>query len=324
MMAEDPDKSTAEPQGPLFREEALSHHLGESEEGDVLRLSPRWTRWTYWFLVVVVVVGLSYLFFGTVPEYLTGQAVLQVEGRVPLTASSAGVIESVEVHPGQNVVAGQVLVRLRAEMEQAELGRLEREFELRLVERLRDPNNTVAGSELTRLRAEKELLQARLDERTIKAPRDGVVHDVRIGAGDFLKIGEPVLSLVGEDANYKFIAILPGHTLPQLEKELEMRLEIQGYPYAYVAARIESVGKQIIGPSEAAKFLGPEASDTIGLHGPVVIVEGRPLTNEFRATGRRYSLHDGMIAVAEIKLRRERVLYLLLPSLKALDRRNDG
>ena len=33
----------------IFREEALEHHaLYQGGKGDLLRISPVWTRWTYW------------------------------------------------------------------------------------------------------------------------------------------------------------------------------------------------------------------------------------------------------------------------------------
>ena len=178
--------------------------------------------------------------------------------------------------------------------------------------------NMTAYRELTRLRAEKENARAKLEERIVRAPRDGVVHDVRIGQGDFLDRGVQVLSLVPPDPAYTVVALLPGHALPQLEEGQEMRLEIEGYPYAYVPATIETVGEEAIGPAEARRFLGAEIADTIPIGGPVVLVRGRLASDKFRAWEQEYSLHDNMRATAEVLVRTERLLLRLIPGLKAL------
>jgi len=317
-------KAERPPGEKLFREDALRHHLGEAEEGDVIRLSPLWTRWTYWFLLGVVISGLLYLFLGSVWIYESGPAIVQAGERTLLTSTLSGTVESVEVHPGQAVTAGQTLVRFRSEREQAELASVQREFEMQLVERLRDPSNAVAGRELQRLRAQEQLLQANLDERSIRAPQDGVVQDVRIRAGQFLEDGAQVLHLVPEQTGYTFIAMLPGHAGPQLEPEMQLRLEIVGYPYADVPTTIQSIGKQVISPAEARRFLREDIADSVALQGPVVLVQGRLPSNRFRAGDLELILHDGMLAVAEVKVRRERILHRLIPGLKQLDREGDA
>ena len=43
----------------LFREEALKHWAGHHQEGEILRLSPAWTRWAYWVLAPSTDIGNS-------------------------------------------------------------------------------------------------------------------------------------------------------------------------------------------------------------------------------------------------------------------------
>ena len=57
--------------------------------------------------------------------------------RQELTATAPGTVAAVAVRPGERVAAGQVLVRLYGAQELAELRRIEQEFDLRLLERLR-------------------------------------------------------------------------------------------------------------------------------------------------------------------------------------------
>jgi membrane fusion protein (multidrug efflux system) len=311
-------ESPAEKGGGLFREQAVAYHLGESEEGEVLRLSPSWTRWTYWLLIAVVLGGLVYLMLGRAPVWQVGSAILRVEGRTSIVAEAAGTVDGVEVRPGQRVERGAVLVRLGAAREQAERAKFEQEFELQLIERLKDPSNEAAGRELRRLRGELELIEARLEERLVRAPSDGVVSDIRIRPGQPLAFGDEVLALVEPDPEYSVIILFPGQARPSLRSEMAVRLEIEGYPYAYVSAEIAAVGDQVIGPSEARRFLGPGIADSVTLTGPVVVVEGRLATGTFTSWEREYSLHDGMLARAKVAVRTEPLLFRLIPGLRAL------
>ncbi|MFH1131433.1 MAG: PilZ domain-containing protein, partial [Pseudomonadota bacterium] len=95
----------------VFRKEALDHYTrGERFEGEVLRVSPGWTRWTYWLIVLLVLAGLFYAVLGHINEYARGPAIVRVEGRTLVTAVSSGTVDSVEVNPGARVAANQLLV----------------------------------------------------------------------------------------------------------------------------------------------------------------------------------------------------------------------
>lgn len=304
----------------LFRDEALRHHFDEGTHGDPLRLSRSWTDRVYWLLVGVVGLGLLYLTWGTAPVYESGPAVLRIGESTPLASEIVGTIQSVEVLPGQEVVSGQVLVRFRADRERAQLAMHEKEFELQLLARLRDPSDEVAERELRRLRPELERAKAGVEQTIIVAPHVGTIQDVRIRPGDFLEAGDHLLSLTPLDPEYTAIAFLSGHALPQLEVGMPVRLKISGYPYAYLSTSIDSVGKQVIGPGEARRYVGAEIADAIEIGGPVVVVRCRLDQDRFTAGRQEYRLHDGMRGDAEVELRRERLLMRLVPGLKALGR----
>jgi membrane fusion protein (multidrug efflux system) len=309
--------STSESKDPLYRQEAIDHHLLESEWGALLRISPAWQAWAYRCLVGIAVAALAFLFFGTVPVYESGPALLRVGNVMPLKSSIEGTIASVEVVPGQHVREGETVVVLRQEQETAQLTQVEKEFELQLLARLRDPNDAVAEQELRRLRPELERARASADRMTIRASREGAVQDVRIQPGDFLHTGDQVLSLIPDTPEFSVVAFLPGQALPQLQPGMEVRLRIAGYAYAYVTTRIESVGRQVIGPAEARRFAGAEIGDTLELSGPVVVVRSRLQGDRFVAWKQEYRVHDGMRAIAEIQVRRERLIERLLPDLGA-------
>jgi len=302
----------------LFRREALDYYLSESDEGQLLRVSPRWANWTYRVLVIITLTSVMYLALGSAPVYETGPALIRIENVTLLSAPGDGTIETVGILPGQEVAVGDVLVQFRAESESAQFDRVRTEFELQLLARLRDPNDSDAERELRRLRPELERAKVSLEQTRIVAPRPGTVQDVRIRPGDFLAAGQPVLTLTPTNPKYTVIAFLAGHALPQLTRGRRVRLIVEGYAYAELETSIDSIGSKVIGPSEGRRFLGPEIGDTLTIDGPVVVVRCTLDRDHFSTAGRAYRIHDGMKGTAEIEVRRERLFFRLIPALKVL------
>lgn len=309
----------AEPRQGLFREEALRHAArGRGGDGDILRLSPAWTRWAYWILVAAFAVGGLYSIIGTVHEYASGPAVIWISGRSSLTATVAGTVEAIEVKPGERVEAGAVLVRFHSAREYAELDRIQREFDLQLAKTLRDPSDDTARQTLTALRTQRDLARARVEQLSVRALQTGVVGDVRIRPGQLLTPGEVILTMLGNDTRCSIVTMLPAHYRPQLQPGMSLRFEITGYRYAYQDMTIESVGSQIIGPNEVQRYLGQEIADTIKVEGPVVLVEARPHSRTFEVDGARFEMHHGMNGRAEARVRSETILTTLFPGLRAV------
>lgn len=284
----------------------------------MLHLSPAWTRWTYRLLVAVVLAGVLYCLGGRVYEYASGPALIRVEGRADLTLPFPAVVSSVEVVPGQHVESGQTLVTFGSTEESSTLSRLQHEFDLQLVRFMREPSDAAARQALTSLSAELELAQARVEARSLKAPRSGIVGDVRIQAGQFLAAGTRVLSLFADDSQVTLLALLPGHCRPFLRSGMPLRVELAGFRYDYRELQVEVVGDQIIGPGEVRRFLGLELADAITVEGPVILVQARFASHTFVNEGHILSYFDGMPARAEARVRSERILLLLVPALKGV------
>lgn len=303
----------------VFRDEAVDHYVsGRGAEGHVLRISPEWTRWTYWMLLGLLLAALVFGIFGTLREYATGPAVVRMEGNQELTATSPGVVSSVMVSPGDPVEAGDPLVLFYGAQEAAELARIEREFELQLINRLRNPSDRGAEQALISLRAQRELARSRLEERTLRAPADGRVADVRVREGQSVAPGGAVVSLVSDRTEPVLWVLLPGHFRPLLEPGMDLRFEVQGYEYAYVHVPVETVSAEVIGPTETRRFLGPVIGDSIAVAGPVVVVTARLPSSTFESGGDRYTFHDGMYGRAEVAVRSDRILIALFPRLKVV------
>ncbi|MEA2562920.1 MAG: hypothetical protein QOH06_4424 [Acidobacteriota bacterium] len=322
------DRELQERATEVFREEAVEYHVAMgSREGDWLRLSPRWTNATFWLLIALVVAFLTYSLVGTVNEYATGPAVVRLSGRTEVTANQEGIVTAVEVRPGDRVAAGQPLVRFQSARETAELQRIEREWDLQLIEHLRDLSAPGPSQVLIGLQAERDLARSRVEERVVRAPRAGLVRDVRSRLNQHVGSGDILLSLTGAVSSASLpmlVAVLPGEHRPLLRTRMPLILELRGYGHAPQRLAITAVAEEVVDPEEARRLLGPEIARAVLLNGPVVLVEARFPDVAFEADGKRYELHDGMWGTAEVRVRSEPLLAALVPGLRTVLERLRG
>jgi len=302
----------------VFRAEALDELAGGHVKGDVLRLAPDWINWVYGLLLMAVLTAIGFVVIGRVSEYAAGPAVVRLGGRIDLTATSAGTVVAIEVRAGERVRAGQLLVRFYGAEEQRALARIASELEAQTVKMLSDSGDEGARRELARLQAEKGLEEARLDERSLKAPRAGVVSEVRIRSGQLLQPGDLVLTLLDDATPPSLVVVLPGRFRPQLAPGTPLRFVPDGFKFAYQSLTVDQVGDDVLGPAEVRRFLGPELADAVTIDGPSVIVTAALPDDRFVAEGQAYQYHHGLPGHAWARVRRRSLLLALLPTLQDL------
>src|SRR5207245_1203687 len=145
-------------------------------------------------------------------------AVVRVDKRLDLTTATGGVVVAVDVQPGAHVRAGQTLVHFQTTQETAELERINREVQLQTLRYLREPADENAKGALAGLRAAQEQAQGHLKERSVIAPRAGVVTNLRTRPGQMLAPGDVVATLVDEKSAFTIIALVPGQFRPMLKQ----------------------------------------------------------------------------------------------------------
>jgi len=303
---------------PLFRQEALDHHFGQRAEGAVIRITPEWTRWTYWLLVWTVAAALVYAIVGRVNQYATGPAVVRIEGRTELTAPMAGTVAELRVRPGDSVREGDELVQFYLAQERADLDRVQKEHDGLMLRVLRDPGDQTARAGVNALLAQRELALKRIAQRSVVAPHDGIVRDVRVRLGQALLPGEGLMTVTRADSTGYVIGIVPAQSRPMLETGMTMRLELTGFRFAYQELRIDAVGDEAVGPNEVKRFLGSASGDTVAVTGPVVLVRAVLPSRDFTASGQSFQFYDGMVGAADVRLRSESLLVALIPGLRDL------
>ncbi len=303
----------------LFRQEAMLAHRERQDLGDVVRVSPIWTTAMYASLVVMLVIGLFAAAVGEITQYSTGPAVVRQHGRSDVAAAAAGAVATIEVEPGQVVRDNQILVRLGDVAERADYESTRDDFHAQLRTRLLDPTDEAAGQQLRSLQRQLEAAEAALESRVIRAPHDGTVTDIGVTKGQHVAPGDAVMAVVdANNAGLELVAFLPGGDRPQIQPGMSMRLELQGFDYAWQDVVVESISEAVIGPNEAKRILGAQLEDTLPIGGGVVMVKATLPSPTFESDGEVYPYHDGMGGTAEVRLRDETILEMIIPALKEM------
>lgn len=300
----------------IYRKTALEYHAGAATRpGEPLRLSPAWVRWSYPAMLGCLLVGLAYTILAQVTEFASGPTIIQLEGRKEIVTPVGGAVSSIGVSPGQSVAKGDPLLHLYQAEEQAELRRMESEFEFELIQRLLNPDDQASSSRIAQLRGRIDRARSALEERTIRAPVSGKVPDLMVRPGQVFEPGDIVMTLRTPSAQPYVVALIPGAYRPRLRPGMTVRLEIDGYRHAYQELTIESVGEEVVGPTVARRYLGSDIADAVSITGPVVPVRARLQSEQFISRGREYRFHDGMHAKAEVAVGSRRLIFALLPGL---------
>jgi membrane fusion protein (multidrug efflux system) len=300
----------------LYRTEALRERANAREGGDIVRLSREWIGLTYWLLVIVLGSAFGFAKVTRVHDWAEGPALVRMTGRAALTATVEGTVAEVLVQAGQHVDAHQLLVRFVGTQEQHDLDSAASEFQASLVQVLRDPSDEVTRRDLARLRAQKEVAQTRLADRSVRAPRAGIVTELRIHPHQRLQPGDIVLTLASDQARPQLVALLPGHARPQLRPGMTMRFAPAGFEFAYQDLVIDSVGDEVLGPAEVRRYLGAELADAVPVSGPSVIVSATLPSLRFTSDHRQYSVSHGLAGQASARLRTRTVLRMLMNWLR--------
>jgi membrane fusion protein, multidrug efflux system len=300
----------------LFRPEAIEQQRARGLKAELISLDEKSTAWGFRLLVAGMLAGIAFVTYGRLNEYATGPAFVQLDGRTALTANSAGLVTSVLVKPGDHVEVGDELVRFHDSDEVAELQAATKQFESQLAKLLLAPDDATAREALVSLRSRRELAEERRSRRSVRAPHAGIIGDVRVREGQPVEPGMRVLDLQGDATSATVTALLPGRYRPLLHAGDSMRFEIDGFHLLTHELKIQQVGAQIIGPGEAARFVGRDLADAFAINGPVVLVQANLPRTSFTMEGSRYDFATGMLGKAEAVVRNEIIAYSFLPSLK--------
>lgn len=157
-----------------------------------------------------------------------------------LTTESAGIVTEIRFNSGDLVKKGDILVRLEDDADRAQLQALRAAAELsRLeLERSRRLHNqgSISKAELDRAQSQADQAsgslttqEARVAQKTLRAPFDGRLGIRQINLGEYLGAGEPVVSLQQLQPIYIDFN-LPEQRLADLSLDLTINARIDAWP----------------------------------------------------------------------------------------------
>jgi len=176
--------------------------------------------------------------------------VAAVQG-VTVSADLPGIVEAITFDSGRTVAAGQMLVRLDARQEKAQLAAAEAQRDLaRLnLDRVRGllAEGIVSPSDYDRLSAEDKQAEARvgeiratIDRKQIRAPFSGILGIRQVNLGQYLTGGAAVVPLQLLDPIYVNFSV-PQQEVAQLKVGRDVRVTLEGRVSAALAGKITAV-----------------------------------------------------------------------------------
>lgn len=187
----------------------------------------------------------------TLPQSLNATGSLQAVRQVLLAAETPGRIDAISFEAGQNVSRGTVLVRLFDGQERAD--RAAAISRLRFAQIQYDRSQTLAptgaepvqllqqrGAELAQARAAIQQVDARITQKTVRAPFAGKIGIRRVNLGQYLNPGDPVATLTALDRLYVNFSV-PQQLLAKLHVGSMVTVHSDAFPGRDFAARINAI-----------------------------------------------------------------------------------
>ena len=188
-------------------------------------------------------------------KHLNAVGTIQAVRGVDLTSQTSGEITAIQFDSGDTVKAGQLLLVLNDEVEQAsrknqiaslELAQILFERDSALVQQKSIPQTQFDRSraDLERARAQLAETEARLSNKRIEAPFAGTLGIRQVDVGDYLSPGT-IIATLQDHSELEIDFTLPAHHAPQLRPGLKVEVQVDAFPDQIFAAEIEAVDARI-------------------------------------------------------------------------------
>ena len=224
-------------------------------------------------------------------RYLTSVGSLVASRGVYVTTEVAGQVETISFESGQAVAAGVPLVQLDAAVDLADLEGLAAEaklaeVEFRRAEELLEKRN-ISRSEYDRLqaqlafaRAQVSAKRAQINEKTIRAPFDGLLGIRQVDVGEYLAPGARIVLL--QDLSPIFVDYtLPERYVDMMAPGLSVEVKVQGYGEEIFHGRVSALDPGV-DPGTRALRIRATLNNPTGRLRPGMFAEVKTLVGESR------------------------------------------
>ena len=166
-----------------------------------------------------------------------------------------GIIEAIHVASGQRVEAGDLLVSINDDVEQADLAALQAQVELAQAnfKRSRSLWEKGTGSEreyddarsaLQVAQANVEQIRARIAKKNIRAPFGGVLGIRNVNTGQYVSPGTKLFSLQDHGVLFADFAV-PESNFPYISPGLEVQFRVSAYPDTVFTGMVEAIEAKV-------------------------------------------------------------------------------
>ena len=181
--------------------------------------------------------------------------VLEALHGVDISSEVPGTVQQILFESGQQVVKGAPLVKLDADVEQADLRSAQAQLDLAQSDAVRAralaPNKTISVSSLDKAESDAKVsaaavgrLNATIAKKTINAPFDGVLGIRKINIGQFVDAGMPFVNV--QDLSAMLVNFgVSQKDLPNLTVGQEIRMTVDTYPGRAFSGKINTIAPLI-------------------------------------------------------------------------------
>lgn len=188
-------------------------------------------------------------------SFLEAVGTIRAVRGVELTSETSGEITAIEFDSGDQVEAGQLLLVLNDEVEQAarqneiaslELAEILFERDAKLIKQSSIPQSQYDRSraDLARAKAQLAETEARIRNKRIHAPFSGVIGIRRVDVGDYISPGT-IIATLQDRSQLEVDFTLPDRYAPRLRPGLPASLSVGAFPGRSFAANLVALDSAV-------------------------------------------------------------------------------
>jgi len=186
---------------------------------------------------------------------LTAVGTVRAYRGVEVSTEIAGMVRDIFFKSGEDVQKGQVLVQLNADVDAAQLNSLKAQAELARTTFRRDKRQfaikavsqaalDISEADLKSKEANVKQQTAVLDKKTIRAPFSGRIGIRTVDPGQYLKAGDPIVTLQSIDLVYVDF-LLPQQEIARINTDQTVIVKSDTYPGKIFTGKITAINPEV-------------------------------------------------------------------------------
>ncbi len=185
--------------------------------------------------------------YGTIAKNFETVGELKADREVQVAAERAGQVEYIYVREGAYVYEGQVLAKIKGEDASAELDQAQNDYSSfkALYEQ-----GAISYQELLKYQTNLKKAQSTISNLEIRARISGVVGQIYIDPGDYVKLGDPIMDLV-KNRPLRVSYNIPEKAIPLVKQGDMVEITSDAEPTKVIKAYVDFISPRVDPKSRA-------------------------------------------------------------------------